>query len=154
VPLPPGVQGRSLWPLLTGQAYPEEEFASIYAEQGFGGLHCTAEDELVALADDGLNPSVSFDCLNSRSQSGTMRMLRRGPWKLILDMQGAGQLYDLEADPVELNNLYGDPEFVEVERALLAELLAWTLRAQDPLPLPRRRYVMKTDPRNYWSPYR
>ena len=38
--------------------------------------------------------------------------------------------------------------------ALLAELLAWTLRVQDPLPLPRTRYAMKTDPRNYWSPYR
>jgi arylsulfatase A-like enzyme len=154
VPLPPGVQGRSLWPLLTGAAYPAAEFASAYAEQGFGGLHYTEEDELVALADDGLNPSVSFDCLNSRSQSGTMRMLRRGRWKLILDMQGAGQLYDLEDDPVELNNLYGQPEVSRVERALLAELLAWTLRAQDPLPLPRQRYVMKTDPRNYWSPYR
>jgi arylsulfatase A-like enzyme len=154
VSLPPGVQGRSLWPLLAGAAYPEAEFASAYAEQGYGGLHYTEEDELVALADDGLNPSVSFDCLNSRSQSGTMRMLRRGRWKLIVDMQGAGQLYDLEEDPVELDNRYGDPELVEVERSLLAELLAWTLRAQDPLPLPRRRYVMKTDPRNYWSPYR
>lgn len=28
VPLPEGVQGRSLWPLLSGKAYPEEEFAS------------------------------------------------------------------------------------------------------------------------------
>lgn len=154
VPLPPSVQGRSLWPLLTGRPYPDEEFASVYAEQGFGGLHYTAEDELVALTDDGLNPSVSFDCLNSRSQSGTMRMLRRDSWKLIFDMQGEGQLYDLEVDPVELSNLYGTAEVAEVEHALLAELLAWSLRAEDPLPLPRRRYVMKTDPRNYWSPYR
>jgi len=154
VPLPAGVQGRSLWPLLTGGAYPEEEFASAYAEQGFGGLHYTAEDELVALTEDGLNPSVSFDCLNSRSQSGTMRMLRRGKWKLIFDMQGGGQLYNLADDPVELDDLYGKPEVADVEHTLLAELLAWTLRAQDPLPLPRRRYVMKTDPRNYWSPYR
>lgn len=38
-PLPNGVQGRSLWPLLTGQPYPEDEFASAYAEHGFGGLH-------------------------------------------------------------------------------------------------------------------
>ena len=63
----------------------------------------------MALEDDGLNPEVSFDCLNSRSQSGTMRMLRKGRWKLAIDMQGRGQLYDLEADPVELDNLYGTP---------------------------------------------
>ncbi len=154
IPLPDGVQGRSLWPLLAGEPYPEAEFESVYAEQGFGGLHSVQGDDLVSLEDDGLNPEVSFDCLNSRSQSGTMRMLRKGRWKLALDMQGRGQLYDLERDPVELDNLYGRAGYGEVERELLADLLAWTLRAQDPLPLPRRRYVMKTDPRNYWSPYR
>jgi arylsulfatase A-like enzyme len=154
VPLPAGVQGRSLWPMLTGEGYPRDEYASVYGEHGFGGLHYTAEDGIVALADDGLNPSVSFDCLNSRSQSGQMRMLRKGEWKLILDMQGAGQLYHLGEDPVELRNLYGQPEVAAIQGELLADLLAWTLRAQDPLPLPRRRYVMKTDPRNYWSPYR
>jgi hypothetical protein len=73
-------------------------------------------------------------------------------------MQGRGQLYDLEADPVELNNLYGrgapGSELAQIERDLLADLLAWTIRMQDPLPLPRQRYVIKTDPRNYWSPYR
>jgi arylsulfatase A-like enzyme len=154
VSLPDGVQGRSLWPMLTGGAYPGAEFESVYAEQGFGGLHYVAGDALVALEDDGLNPEVSFDCLNSRSQSGTMRMLRKGRWKLAMDMQGQGQLYDLEADPVELNNLYGRHETADIERELLTDLLAWTLRAQDPLPLPRRRYAMKRDPRNYWSPYR
>jgi arylsulfatase A-like enzyme len=153
-PLPAGVQGRSLWPMLTGGAYPEEEFASVYAEHGFGGLHYTAGDAIVDLEDDGLNPNVSFDCLNSRSQSGTMRMLRKGDWKLIVDMQGRGQLYNLARDPGELENLYGQPECMQIQCELLADLLAWTLRARDPLPLPRRRYVMKTDPRNYWSPYR
>ncbi len=154
VPLPDGVQGRSLWPLLTGRAYPEEEFASVYGEHGFGGLHYTGDDLIVPLEEDGLNPSVSFDCLNSRSQSGTMRMLRRGDWKLAFDMQGHGQLYNLVDDPLELHDRYGDPDLADVQHALVAELLAWTLRAQDPLPLPRRRYVMKTDPRNYTAPYR
>jgi hypothetical protein len=83
-----------------------------------------------------------------------MRMLRKGEWKLIVDMQGRGQLYHLAEDPAETENLYGRPEVARVQGELVADLLAWTLRAQDPLPLPRRRYVMKTDPRNYWSPYR
>jgi len=77
-----------------------------------------------------------------------MRMLRRGDWKLAFDMQNRGQLYNLAHDPAELNNLYGAPEYAAIEHNLLAELLAWTLRAQNPLLLPRRRYVMKTDPRN------
>ena len=154
VSLPNGVQGRSLWPLLTGADYPKEEFASVYIEQGMGGLHYVEGDTLVAPEDDGLHPSISFDCLNSRSQSGTMRMLRKDDWKLVFDMQGRGQLYNLVRDPVELENLYGKPEMAEIQMEMLANLLAWELRTQDPLPLPNRRYVVKTDPRNYWSPYR
>ncbi len=49
---------------------------------------------------------------------------------------------------------YGLELEVQHHSELLADLLAWSLRAQDPLPLPRHRYVMKTDPRNYWAPYR
>ncbi|MEW6356342.1 MAG: sulfatase-like hydrolase/transferase [Planctomycetota bacterium] len=154
VPLPYGVQGRSLWPLLTGGDYPETEFESVHGEQGMGGLHYVEGDTLVDPKDDGLEPAISFDCLNSRSQSGTMRMLRKGDWKLDFDMQGRGWLYNLADDPVELNNLYGKPEVAEIQCEMLADLLAWTLRVQDALPLPIRRYVVKTDPRNYWSPYR
>ena len=155
VPFPAGVQGRSLWPLLTGGDYPAEEFASAYGEQGFGGLHYTDGDDLSFEACVIPGPKGgSFDCLNSASQSGTMRMLRKGDWKLAFDMQGRGQLYHLAEDPAELANLFGRPEVARIQAELLADLLAWTLRAEDPLPLPRRRYVMKTDPRNYWAPYR
>ncbi len=152
--LPAGVQGRSLWPMLTGGDWPGEEFASAYGEQGFGGLHYTDEDTLDPQQEGALRGGLAFDCLNSWSQSGTMRMLRKGDWKLAFDMQGTGQLYDLSKDPAELENLYDRPELADVQREMLADLLAWTLRAQDPLPLPRNRYVYKGDPRNYWSPYR
>jgi arylsulfatase A-like enzyme len=152
--LPRGVQGRSLWPVLTGGDYPKEEFASVYAEHGFGGLHYTARDALDPVKEGALNASCSFDCLNSWSQSGTMRMVRKGDWKLAFDMQGKGQLYNLKKDPGELKNLYGRARAARVQQEMLAELLAWVLRVQDPLPLPRRRYVMKTDPRNYWAPHR
>ena len=150
VPLPAGVQGRSLKPLLLGQDYPREEFESIYAEHGFGGLHYTAEDDFDA-REDGLTPGLAFDELNGWSQSGTMRMLRRGDWKLVMDMQGAGQLYNLADDPFEMVNLYGCGAHQAIQAELLAELLAWTLRVQDPLPYPRRRYKFKADPRNYWA---
>jgi arylsulfatase A-like enzyme len=157
--LPPGVQGRSLWPLLTGRTYPVEEFASIYVEHGFGGLYYGA-DEALGPADDGFTISPDgvhwggYDCLNSWTQCGQVRMLRRGEWKLIFDMQGQGQLYNLSNDPAECRNLYDDPAYLAKRHELLEDLMAWTLRTQDPLPLPRRRYVLKTDPRNYWSPYR
>lgn len=152
--LPAGVQGRSLWPVLTGGDYPPEEFASVYGEQGMGGLHYVDDTELVDPTDDGLRPGVAFDCLNSRSQSGTLRTVRKGDWKLDFDMQGRGQLYCLADDPFELQNRFGDPDVAETERDMLAELLTWTLRVSDPLPLPVRRYRLKTDPRGWWTPYR
>lgn len=152
--LPDGVQGRSLWPMLTGGEWPESEFASVYAEQGMGGLHFTDRREIIDPLEDGLEPGVFADELNSRSQSGTMRMIRRGNWKLDFDMQGRGQLYNLAEDPFELDNRFGSSETREIERELLAELLAWSLRAQDPLPLPNLRYRLKRDPRGYWAPYR
>lgn len=152
--LPAGQQGRSLWPLLTGGAYPADEFASVYGEQGMGGLHYVDDTELVSPTDDGLRPGQAFDCLNSRSQSGTMRTVRKGDWKLDFDMQGRGQLYCLADDPFELHNRFGDPDVAEVEREMLAELLMWTLRVSDPLPLPVRRYQLKTDPHGWWTPYR
>ncbi|MCY4071837.1 MAG: sulfatase-like hydrolase/transferase [Chloroflexi bacterium] len=152
-PMPDGVQGRSLAPILLGEDYPRADFESAYAEHGFGGLHYTADDDFDPIA-DGLTPNLAFDELNGWSQSGTMRMVRRGDWKLVFDMQGSGQLYDLAEDPFEMNNLYDSSSPSEIQSELLAEMLMWTLRLQDPLPLPRRRYKFKTDPRNYWSIHR
>ena len=156
VPLPYGMQGRSLVPLLTGREYPDEEFSSVYGEQGFGGLHYTDEDD--PEFDRCLIPGPkrpTFDCLNSYSQSGSLRMIRAGSWKLALDMQGRGQLYDLSADPQEGRNLFEADEHALTRSRLLQELLAWCLRAQDPLLLPERgKYKMKRDERNYWDAYR
>jgi len=151
VAIPDGAQGRSLWPVLTGQPYPAGEFSSAYAEHGFGGLAYTEDDDLDPTEEGALNPGCSFDCLNTWTQSGMMRMVRRGDWKLVFDMEGNGQLYNLTADPSELDDLYGQPAVAEIQGELQAELLTWMLRTQDPLPHPRRRYVFKSHPRNYWT---
>lgn len=153
VEIPAGVQGRSLWPMLTGKAYPKDEFRSALVEQGFGGLHYTGSDPYDPYT-DGLEESVSFDELNGWSQSGTLRAVIKGDWKLVYDMMGNGQLYHLACDPVELKNLYGLPEHSAKQTELLEEMLAWVLKVQDPLPYPRRRYQFKRDPRNYYAPYK
>lgn len=154
-PLPDGVIGRSLWPLLSGRPYPRAEFASIIAQQGFGGRDYTAISQLDPYEEGCLaRGKEEFDELNSYSQSGILRMLRKGDWKLVYNMQGNGRLYHLSEDPAELHDLYGDPRYADKKAELLADMLAWELRAQDPLPLPRRRYIYRGDPRNYWTPYR
>lgn len=98
ITLPEGIQGRSLWPLLTGEAYPEAEFASAYAEHGYGGLPYGENEAL---------------------------------------------------DPAELVNLYNQPEHAAIQMELLQDMMAWALRTQDPLPPPRKRYVVKQSQRNW-----
>ncbi|WP_232494537.1 sulfatase [Novosphingobium kaempferiae] len=154
-PIPHGVQGRSLLPLMCGEAYPEAEFRSIYAEAGLGGLYYEQSDNvppsIAGKQDDG------FDELNMVTQSGNQKMVRMGKWKLIYDMMGYGQLYDLDRDPDELTNLFNRPEVAAEQGTLLAELLMWTVRNQDSLPTgPQfRKYQTKWPTQHNWyAPHR
>ena len=146
--IPFGVQGRSLWPMLTGADYPREEFRSVYAELGFGGLDYTERDTpRLHFPDD----KPYFDELNCVTQSGTMKMVRMGKWKLEFDMMGRGQLYDVERDPGELKNLFDDPSLRDVRLAMVEELLTWTIRTEDDLP--GGAYVPKQAERNWYARY-
>ena len=145
VEIPHGVQGRSLWPLLQGKDYPEEEFRSIYSGVGFGGLYYDESYPMpYRLAEtppkgaNGEGPPTALwniDELNPVTQSGTMKMVRMGDWKLIYDMMGYGQLYNLSSDPCELKNLFGDPSVATEQLRMVEELLMWTIRYQDTLPV-------------------
>lgn len=143
-PIPTGVQGRSLWPLLQGKPYSEELFNSIYAEHGYGGQFYTKEDGTDYLAEGAISKNkYFFDELNSWTQSGFTKMVRKGNWKLIFDMNGNGELYNLVKDPLELNNLFNDEAYTSAKIDLLEELLKWEIATGDPLPIPRRRYHFK-----------
>lgn len=149
-PIPIGVQGRSLWPLLQGKSYPKQEFESVIAEDGYGGMYYTKEDgadyrEEGAVGKQGL----FFDELNTWSQSGTMRMLRKGDFKLVYDMDGNGRLYNMKDDPSELDNLFGNPQYMDIENELISNLLRWEIATEDYLPVPRRRYRFKRNEHNY-----
>lgn len=148
--IPLGVQGRSLWNLLQGKAYPEEEFESIMGEGGYGGAYYTAKDDTDYEGEGCLNiKRGSFDSLNSWTQSGSLRLLRKGEWKLIYDMVGHGELYHISSDPSEINDLYDEAEYNEIKLDLLRHLLKWEIATQDPLPIPRKRYHFKRNPHNY-----
>jgi arylsulfatase A-like enzyme len=149
--IPHGAQGRSIWPMLQGKEYPREEFRSIYSEVGIGGLHYDASDHVpysIAKIPGPPGAHPSFDELNQVTQSGYLKMVRMGDWKLTFDMMGSGQLYNVASDPYELKNLYGDRSLAGMQARLHEELLAWTIRSQDTLPTAR--YKTKWCPRNWY----
>jgi len=124
--VPAGVQGRSLWPLLTGDGDAGES-ASAYAECGYGGRHSTPDDVPPLEA-------ASKNELNAHTQTGRTAMVRRDRWKLVYDMEDGPELYDLDADPAETTDLTDDPDHADVLADLLDDLAAWSLRVRDTLP--------------------
>ncbi len=149
VDIPMGVQGRSLLEMVSGRYYPKEEFRSVMSESGFGGEYITEEDADDFRAEGALGKGLFFDELNTWSQSGTISMVRMGDWKLVMDMLGNGELYNLAKDPSEVNNLYGKKKYLEKQAELEAELLKWEIGLNDPIPVPRKRYRFKRFQHNY-----
>ena len=154
--IPHGAQGRSLWPMLQKRDYPQEEFRSIYSEMGFGGMHYDASDRvpysIAQFRSAAPQSKLGFDELDKVTQSGNLKMVRMGDWKLLFDMLGKGELYDLRSDPYELKNLFDDPASATERNALMAELLTWTIRTEDDLPLAA--YQTKWPLHNWNAPYR
>jgi len=114
VDAPPGVQGRSIAPLLKG-------------EEGAGGRESVLMQEREApdLAARGLDPN-----------SSTQWAERTEDWKLIhYPGEEFGELYDLRNDPGEFDNLWADPgreaQRLEMERLLLDRIA----QSRDPLPV-------------------
>lgn len=142
--LPPGVQGRSLAPLLAGAGADTDEFDSLYAERGYGGL-TYGVDERPPLHFPYAGPS--FDELNAVTQSGRTKMLRFRDYKLLIHSTGQGELFDLNADPDETKNLFDDRSLTAVRDQMIWLLLQWMLRLQDDLP--EGVYTPKTADRNW-----
>ena len=69
---------------------------------------------------------------NDKILHGTefMTMIRDHQWKLVHFVDyDEGQLFDLQADPQELNNLWDDPAREPVRRQLINEILKWRIRS-------------------------
>lgn len=148
--IPLGVQGRSMKDMLEGQPYPQAEFRSVMAETGYGGQYYTKEDDSDYVKEGAVHKKpYFFDELNTWSQSGSMRMVRMGDWKLVYDMLGNGELYNMKKDPSEVDNLFGRKRVAKQQDTLLKELLKWEIATTDQIPVPRNRYYFKRNPHNY-----
>jgi arylsulfatase A-like enzyme len=122
-----------------------------------GGLYYEDDDKIPTSISHDATRLGSWDELNKVTQSGKQKMVRMEDWKLVFDMMGYGQLYNLRHDPCELTNLFNKPQHAEVQARLMAELAMWTIRTQDDLPTgPQNgKYQTKwSTQHNWYTPYR
>lgn len=118
IPYDAGMQGKSLWPLLTGNVHLSCHKETVYSEY--------------------YNASI-----NHRSPRAYSTMVYDGQYKLIKihdfteEMDCKGELYDLKNDPGEHNNLYCKHEFTAIRARMLEKLCDRMAMTCDPLPLRR-----------------
>jgi arylsulfatase len=106
----PAMQGKSLWPLLTGSASLVRHRDDIYCEY--------------------------YNAMPwHRDPEAHMTLVRNERYKLaVAHGLHTGELYDLELDPTETINQWNNPNYAPVKADLLLRLsdrMAWTI---DPLP--------------------
>jgi arylsulfatase A-like enzyme len=107
IPVPSGMQGRSLLPLLKGQT--QTHRSSVYME--YYDANATYE----------IPPMISS--------------VRTAKWKLnFCDTPRSGELYDLEKDPGEFHNLWNAVHYKDTQEMMLQNLVARMIETTDPLP--------------------
>ena len=129
--IPFGIQGKSLAPYLQGGDYIPREFAVI--ESGEYG-----EPPLVSELT--MRPESPFDesffpwCAWEEAWLGKGKCIRTHDWKLNVYANGEGELYDLNNDPDELKNLFGDIKYKDMVQDLEYKLLLWMMENEDRIP--------------------
>jgi len=102
-PIPEGLHARSLAPLLDGER-PDDWPDSVYAQ-------------------------YHGDEFGLYSQ----RMVRTDRYKFVYNTPDRNELYDLDADPHELQNVADHPGYGDIRRELSDRLVEWMQRVDDPL---------------------
>jgi arylsulfatase A-like enzyme len=134
VEAPAHISGRNLIDVEAGRIPARED---SYAEVGSlqplpaGGPRAALRDALEGLSYDA--PLTALPLV----ESGTFflsrgRMIRTPEWKYAHYVDDVAELYDLRADPWELENLAGRPEHREQEESLRVRLLERSIEAGDP----------------------
>lgn len=125
---PNPLQGRSFWPLLTGGDYtPREE---IFAEKTF---HTDYEPQrAIRTSRYKLIWNAEVDIINVAADIQHSPIFPHMIEELTIE-RPPFELYDLDADPVERDNLAGNPDLADVETDLRERLRDWMQATNDPL---------------------
>jgi len=108
IPIPAGMQGRPLTKLLTGETTKHRD--SVYMEF--------------------YNSNFTYPT------APMLRSVRTERWKInCCEQDEYGELYDLQKDPGEFNNVWNDAHAKDAREMMLHTLMSRSIAALDPLPM-------------------
>ncbi|MFO7957764.1 MAG: sulfatase-like hydrolase/transferase [Candidatus Brocadiia bacterium] len=127
-----GMHGQSLLPFI----HDGKRKRAVFADGGH-------EDEMLARARDVLaycteprerrpaKTQTYYQCPDTMARA---KMVRTDRYKMVVRLRGGNELYDLQEDPWELNNRWGDPDLADVVPELMQMLVDWSLRTDPDEP--------------------
>jgi arylsulfatase A-like enzyme len=113
-----GIQGRSLWPILTGKADAAHHRDDVYAEY-YRAIPTGHKNAGGAFITGVRNREYAFSAVHG---------------------EDCGELYDLKNDPTETHNLWDDPAHLAVKAQMLKRLCDRMAQTIDPLPVCQASY--------------
>lgn len=131
----PGMHGESLLPIIRGDRTKE----AVFCEGGH-------EREMLERAPEEFDWAGGGDEKAGKRYAKTetymkypetmarAKMVRTDRYKMVIRVCGGNELYDLEEDPWEMDNRWGDPELSGVVPELLQRLVEWGLRTDPDRP--------------------
>ncbi|NLF40756.1 hypothetical protein GX586_15035 [bacterium] len=131
-----GIHGESLLPIATGRRRKEAVFADGGHEAGMRGRFSFKPE-----GRDGTPKKLNGKQLTYQQCPDSMartKMVRTERWKLVIRETGGNELYDMQADPWELNNLWNDypsnPILRDAVLDLQQKMIEWCLRTDTDRP--------------------
>jgi arylsulfatase A-like enzyme len=126
---PEAMQGRSFLGLLRGERHEEREF--VFSEKNYHDCY----DPIRGLRSRRYKYLRNFE---PRPRILLATDMKRSPaseemWPWAKEPRPREELYDLERDPYEMENLAGGPEMGELKARLSAQLERWMEESDDPL---------------------
>jgi arylsulfatase A-like enzyme len=128
VPEPTGLDGRSFLPALSGEAYaPREDiFAEMTWHDQYNPMRAVRTERYKYIRNFGDRPLV-FVPLDIYRECRDQELVQ----SFYRSRRPAEELYDLQADPLERNNLIDDPAHAAVAAALRQRVTDWMIESND-----------------------
>lgn len=124
-----GMHGESMLPMINGKRHKQVIFAEGGHEEEMWSRFNKDQGKPNGRPADKQVTYHDYPETMSRT-----KMVRTDDFKLVIRLIGGNEFYNLNEDPDELNNCYGDPRYSEIINELQLELIQWCLRTDTDRP--------------------